>query len=752
MRSTYRPFHLIVFLSLVAGAAAQAPIYTQDFEAYEDGTETNAAWTIDTPEDSDYFAVYDNGGNNQWWGDDTDGAATWTSEAIDVSNYSNLSLAIFLGESGNQESQDFIRVNYVLDGSTVQLVQLSEDFSTSSQSGLSIPNGSSVQIQVVMDNNNNSESHYFDDIVLTGELACSPISVGASNASVSLSASGQVTVTASTVSASVISGDCFTVSSYEVSKTSASAGFGSSVSFDCSETGSQNIWVRATDGSNVSSAAPAAVTISDLSVLQAVGQDVTVVLDNEGSGTLTAAEVNNGSQGNCLSSLSISQTSFDCSDVGANSVNLTISDGSNSDVTTVTVTVVGHCSCEGNTVDALGVCGGDCPADADNDGICDNVDDCVEALSWSMSTSGLTGGEFEDFTFESTSDVTLEELNITMSASGAGSDNWASDLLVAVIDPSGNAAEWGGYNATFGSGYQDAGNWPEAWDSEADAGSPFVAAVDLSAADLSGAGTWTVRLANGWMETDDSMSYDLDIVQCDTNLGCTDPTACNYDNTAVVDDGSCIDPHPELGCCNYEGSLDAVLSGGASSSAFTFEATGTPVSLGLILDWTDLQPSTDDPDANDLLLTITDPSGLCVSFGGTDLTADGCTSLGSGSDWPSDWNTSSASYQQYTDTLSLVGSGLQGNGEWSVAITNGLTESGPVSYGLQWGFEGLCFLSDEAEGCTDEDACNYDAAAAVDDGSCLMPDPLSGCICEQTGSQVLTAFSTDTVGTPETFL
>ena len=130
MRSTYRPFHLIVFLSLVAGVAAQAPIYTQDFEAYEDGTETNAAWTVDTPEDSDYFAVYDNGGNNQWWGDDTDGAATWTSEAIDVSNYSNLSLAIFLGESGNQESQDFIRVNYVLDGSTVQLVQLSEDFST----------------------------------------------------------------------------------------------------------------------------------------------------------------------------------------------------------------------------------------------------------------------------------------------------------------------------------------------------------------------------------------------------------------------------------------------------------------------------------------------------------------------------------------------------------------------------------------------------------------------------------------------
>ncbi|MDA0729786.1 MAG: hypothetical protein O3C18_08865, partial [Bacteroidetes bacterium] len=38
--------------------------------------------------------------------------------------------------------------------------------------------------------------------------------------------------------------------------------------------------------------------------------------------------------------------------------------------------------CEGNCIneDALGVCGGDCAADADSDGICDDVDDCVGAL------------------------------------------------------------------------------------------------------------------------------------------------------------------------------------------------------------------------------------------------------------------------------------------------------------------------------------------------------------------------------------
>ena len=39
----------------------------------------------------------------------------------------------------------------------------------------------------------------------------------------------------------------------------------------------------------------------------------------------------------------------------------------------------GDCDCDGNQLDALGVCGGDCAADADADGICDDVDDCVGA-------------------------------------------------------------------------------------------------------------------------------------------------------------------------------------------------------------------------------------------------------------------------------------------------------------------------------------------------------------------------------------
>ena len=42
--------------------------------------------------------------------------------------------------------------------------------------------------------------------------------------------------------------------------------------------------------------------------------------------------------------------------------------------------LVGDCDCDGNQLDAIGVCGGECTADADADGICDDVDPCVGAL------------------------------------------------------------------------------------------------------------------------------------------------------------------------------------------------------------------------------------------------------------------------------------------------------------------------------------------------------------------------------------
>ncbi len=41
----------------------------------------------------------------------------------------------------------------------------------------------------------------------------------------------------------------------------------------------------------------------------------------------------------------------------------------------------GDCDCDGNVLDVCGECGGD-GVDADEDGICDDVDDCVGAYDF----------------------------------------------------------------------------------------------------------------------------------------------------------------------------------------------------------------------------------------------------------------------------------------------------------------------------------------------------------------------------------
>ena len=49
----------------------------------------------------------------------------------------------------------------------------------------------------------------------------------------------------------------------------------------------------------------------------------------------------------------------------------------------------GDCDCDGNQLDALDVCGGDCEADTDADGVCDDVDDCVGSYDSVVSVTVL---------------------------------------------------------------------------------------------------------------------------------------------------------------------------------------------------------------------------------------------------------------------------------------------------------------------------------------------------------------------------
>ena len=112
-------------------------------------------------------------------------------------------------------------------------------------------------------------------------------------------------------------------------------------SFDCTNLGANTVTLTATDGSSNDHSATATVTVVDNIDPVAVAQDITVFLDANGQASITTADVDNGSSDNCTFTLGLDITSFDCTNLGANTVTLTATDGSSNDHSaTATVTVV----------------------------------------------------------------------------------------------------------------------------------------------------------------------------------------------------------------------------------------------------------------------------------------------------------------------------------------------------------------------------------------------------------------------------
>jgi hypothetical protein len=100
---------------------------------------------------------------------------------------------------------------------------------------------------------------------------------------------------------------------------------------------------RATDESGNFSTCVQTITVRDITAPVALCKPVTITLVN-GTATVTASSVNNGSSDNCSPvTLSVSKTSFNCSNIGNNTVTLTVTDVSgNSSTCTAVVTVVGE--------------------------------------------------------------------------------------------------------------------------------------------------------------------------------------------------------------------------------------------------------------------------------------------------------------------------------------------------------------------------------------------------------------------------
>ncbi len=155
-----------------------------------------------------------------------------------------------------------------------------------------------------------------------------PIAV-CQNQTVALDASGTANVLAASINNG--SSDACGIASLSLSPNT----------FDCSDLGSNAVTLTVTDVNGNASSCNATITIQDNLAPVAVSQDISVSLDASGNATITAAMINNGSSDNCsIASMSVAPNTFNCSNIGPNSVTLTVTDvNGNTNSTTAIVTV-----------------------------------------------------------------------------------------------------------------------------------------------------------------------------------------------------------------------------------------------------------------------------------------------------------------------------------------------------------------------------------------------------------------------------
>ena len=97
-----------------------------------------------------------------------------------------------------------------------------------------------------------------------------------------------------------------------------------------------------TDVNGLSSTCTTLVVVHDVTPPVATCQSITIPLNSSGTATITPAQINNGSSDACgIASMSLSKTTFNCTNVGPNTVTLTVTDVNGlSSTCTATVTVV----------------------------------------------------------------------------------------------------------------------------------------------------------------------------------------------------------------------------------------------------------------------------------------------------------------------------------------------------------------------------------------------------------------------------
>ena len=267
------------------------------------------------------------------------------------------------------------------------------------------------------------------------------------------------------------------------------------------------------------------------------------------------------------------------------------------------------CDCDGNQLDALGVCGGDCAADADSDGICDDVDPCVGELD----AIGVCNG---DCTADADNDGICDDVDPCVgtvdacgvcNGPGAVFECGCSGIPAGDCDCDGNQLD--AIGICGGTCTADADG-----DGVCDDVDPCVGTVDACGicngpgaiyecgcadipagdCDCDGNQLDALGVCGGTCTSD----VDGDGV-CDNDevAGCTDAAACNYNPDATDNNGTCqyldacgVCGGPEIyecGCANIpEGIVTATETRWTPSASVVEVVLLTQTETGCVMTWT----------------------------------------------------------------------------------------------------------------------------------------------------------------------
>ncbi|MGI0108345.1 hypothetical protein ACQ93I_17220, partial [Salinimicrobium sp. WS361] len=171
--------------------------------------------------------------------------------------------------------------------------------------------GENTVVLTVEDNNGNTTS---SEAIVTVEDKVAPV-VAIQNITVQLDAEGNATIKPDQIDNG--SADACGISEMSLDNDT----------FDCSNVGENTVVLTVEDNNGNTTSSEAIVTVEDNVAPVVAIQNITVQLDAEGNATITPAMIDNGSADACgILEMSLDIDTFDCSNVGVNTVVLTVED------------------------------------------------------------------------------------------------------------------------------------------------------------------------------------------------------------------------------------------------------------------------------------------------------------------------------------------------------------------------------------------------------------------------------------------